>query len=302
MRRAAGRLAALTALAALATLAGEGVSARAAGGAAGAAPAKGSAPQRICSVSLMGDELLFLLVSPARVVCVSTFADDAEVSNVAGRYPATVPRLVARTEPVLATRPELVVAAPWNDRAFLAGLKGLGLRSLTLDAAKDFEGIERTLLTLGRAVGAEDAARARIAEMHARLAGLERALARAEPLTRPRVLSLSHLVVAGSGTTVDALIRRAGGINAAAAAGVEGHRKLSSEEILALDPDVLLLGQGLDSDASKVLRAYPQLEATRAAKSGRVILLPPRLLTTVSPFLVEGAEQLARKLHPEAFR
>ena len=274
----------------------------AAAGAAGAAPpAKAAVPQRICSVSLMGDELLFLLVPPERVVCVSTFADDAEVSNVAGRYPATAPRLVARTEPVIATRPDLIVAAPWNDRAFLAGLKALGVRSLTLDGAEDFEGIERTLLALGKAVGAEDAARARAAELRARLLGLERRLARAEPLTRPRVLSLSHLVVAGNGTTVDALIRRAGAVNAAAAAGIEGHRKLSAEQILALDPDVLLLGQGLDTDAVSVLRAYPQLEATRAAKSGRVILLPPRLLTTVSPFLVEGAEQLARKLHPEAF-
>ncbi len=296
MRRGAVRLVALAALAV----------AGAAGAAADAAPApaggggKGAIPQRICSVSLMGDELLFLLVPPERVVCVSSFADDAEVSNVAGRYPAPVPRLVARTEPVLATRPDLIVAAPWNDRAFLSGMKALGVRSLTLDAARDFEGIERTLLALGKAVGADEAARARAAELRARLLGLERALSRAQPLTRPRVLSLSHLVVAGSGTTVDALIRRAGGVNAAAA--IEGHRKLSAEQILALDPDVLLLGQGLDTDAARVLRAYPQLEATRAAKTGRVILLPPRLLTTVTPFLVEGAEQLARKLHPEAFR
>ncbi|MCU0223299.1 MAG: ABC transporter substrate-binding protein [Acidobacteria bacterium] len=296
MHRGALRLVALAALAVVG----------ATGAAAGAAPApaggggKGAIPQRICSVSLMGDELLFLLVPPERVVCVSSFADDAEASNVAGRYPASVPRLVARTEPVLAARPDLIVAAPWNDRAFLSGMKALGVRSLTLDAAEDFEGIERTLLALGKAVGADEAARARAAELRARLLGLERALSRAQPLVRPRVLSLSHLVVAGSGTTVDALIRRAGGVNAAAA--IEGHRKLSAEQILALDPDVLLLGQGLDTDAVRVLRAYPQLEATRAAKTGRVILLPPRLLTTVTPFLVEGAEQLARKLHPEAFR
>ena len=298
-----GRLAALLGvLIAGAAMAAPGAAAGAAAGAAGTAPSrKAAVPQRICSVSLMGDELLFLLVPPERVACVSTFADDVEASNVAGRYPASVPRLVARTEPVIATRPDLIVAAPWNDRSFLAGLKALGLRSLTLDAAEDFDGIERTLLALGKAVGAEEQARARAAELRARLAGLERALSRAEPLKRPRVLSLSHLVVAGSGTTVDALIRHAGAVNAAAAAGIAGHRKLSTEQILALDPDVLLLGQGLDTDAASVLRAYPQLGATRAAKSGRVILLPPRLLTTVSPFLVEGAEQLARKLHPEAF-
>jgi len=272
--------------------------------AASAAPPAAPAPQRICSVSLAGDEMLFLLVPPARVVCVSSFADDREASNVAGRYPATIPRLVARTEPVIATRPDLIVAAPWNDRAFLTGLAALGVPSVTIEPAEDFAGIERALVALGRALGPEAEAKARdqAAAMDARLAALDRALAAVPEAKRPRVLSLSHLVVAGSGTTVDALIRRAGGVNAAAAAGIEGHRKLPTEQILALDPDVLLLGQGLDIDAAAVLRAYPQLEATRAAKGGRVILLPPKLLTTVTPYLVEGAEQLARQLHPEAFR
>lgn len=259
-------------------------------------------PRRICSVSLAGDELLALLVPFERVVCVSSFADDPEVSNVAGRYPESVPRLVARTEPVIAARPDLIVAAPWNDRAFLESLAALGVPAVTIDSGHDFAGIARAVEALGQAVGADAAAERCVAEMNARLAALDRALAVVPDDRRPRVLSLSHLVVAGSGTTVDALIRRAGGRNAAAEAGIEGHRKLSGEQILALDPDLLLLGQGLDADASAVLRAYPQLEATRAAKSGRVLRLPPRLLTTVTPHLVDGAEQLARQLHPEAFR
>jgi iron complex transport system substrate-binding protein len=268
------------------------------------APPPAPVPQRICSVSLAGDEMLFQLVPAGRVACVSSFADDAEVSNVAGRFPAAIPRLVARTEPVIATRPDLVVAAPWNDRGFLSGLASLGVPSVTIAPAEDFAGIERALVELGRALGPEAEARARgeAAAMNARLAALDRALAAVPAAKRPRVLSLSHLVVAGSGTTVDALIRRAGGVNAAAAAGIEGHRKLAAEQILALDPDVLLLGQGLDTDAAAVLRAYPLLEATRAARGGHVILLSPRLLTTVTPYLVEGAEQLARQLHPEAFR
>jgi len=290
IRPAAHPAAALTLLAAV-------LSAPAARGENGTPP-----PQRICSVSLAGDELLFLLVPAERVACVSSFADDAEVSNVAGRYPASVPRLVARTEPVIATRPDLIVAAPWNDRSFLESLEALGVPSVTIDSGDDFAGIARAVQELGRAVGAEGAAQRCVADMQERLAALDRAIAGVPGDRRPRVLSLSHLVVAGSRTTVDALIRRAGGRNAAAEAGIEGHRKLSSEQILAIDPDVLLLGQGLDADRSAVLRANPQLEAIRAAKSGRILLLPPRLLTTVTPFLVEGAEQLARQLHPEAFR
>ncbi|MBP7146509.1 MAG: ABC transporter substrate-binding protein [Acidobacteria bacterium] len=260
------------------------------------APAAGP-PRRICSVSLAGDELLHLLVPPERVACVSSFVDDREVSNVAGVYPPGVPRLTARIEPVLAARPDLVLAAPWNDAAFLDLLRRTGVRSVLLPAPSDFAGIRAQVIDLGRELGAPERAAEVAAEMDRTLGAVDRALAGLPDGSRPRVLSLAHLVVAGSGTTVDALITRAGGRNAAAE--ISGHRQLSIERILAFDPDVLLLVHGLDP--GQALEAYPLLRTTRAAREGRVIVMPARAVTTVTPFLARAADELARRLHPERF-
>ena len=70
------------------------------------------------------------------------------------------------------------------------------------------------------------------------------------------------------------------------------------EAILGLDPDVLLLGFEPNASLEDVLDAYPHLASLRAVREGHVVLLPPRELTTVSPFLVDSAEELAERLHP----
>ncbi len=256
-------------------------------------------PQRICSLSLAGDELLVLLVPPERLVCVSTFADDPELSNVAGRVPKTVPRLVGRIEPVLARQPDLVVVAPWNDASFVDLLGRSGVPTYVLPEADTFAEIRAALLDLGRRVGAESRAAEAASALDGRLAALDARLAGLGH--RPRVLSFSRLIVAGAGTTADALIARAGGVNAAAEIGLRGHKQVPLERIIALDPDWLLLGFDPGEDADTLLDAYPLLRATRAAREGRVVVLSPRLLTAVSPFLVEGAESLARTLHPGRF-
>jgi iron complex transport system substrate-binding protein len=254
-------------------------------------------PRRICSVSLAGDELLALLVPRERVVCVSSLVDDPVMSNAAGHFPESVPRLGARIEPVLAQRPDLVVAAPWNRGGFLELLERSSVRALVLEPVVDFEDIRREVLRVGQATGAGERAARIVSRLDARLAALDRRLTGLGH--RPRVLSFSHMIVAGEGTTVDTLIRRAGGRNAAREAELQGHAKVSMEQLLTLDPDVLLLGFDSEGSPERLFEAYPHLSALRAVRADRVIVLPPRKLTTVTPHLVEGVEALARALHPE---
>lgn len=261
------------------------------------APALGAPPQRICSLSLAGDELLTLIASPARVICVSRLADDPLVSNVVGRYPPAVARLAAQIEPVLGARPDLVVVAPWNDPAFVELVRRAEVPTFTLPDAESFEDIAAAVLELGRRIGSLEQAQSVVAAMNRRLEALDRRVA--TTAARPRVLSFSHLIVAGAGTTFDALVRRAGGRNAAAEMGVVGHQQVPLERILLADPDWLVLGFDPGEKPEAVLAAYPLLGTTRAAKEGRVVVMSPKTLTTVTPFLVDGAEALARTLHPE---
>ena len=230
----------------------------------------------------------------------SSLVDDPVMSNAAGHFGDTIPRLGARIEPVLSQRPDLVVAAPWNRGGFLQLLERASVRTLVLEPVVGFDDIRREVLRLGRATGAEQRAAEAVARLDARLAEIDRRVG--DVPDRPRVLSFSHMIVAGRNTTVDTLIRRAGGRNAAREAGLSGHAKVSMEHLLTLDPDVLLLGFDPEGSPDRLFEAYPHLSALRAVREDRVIVLPPRELTTVTPHLVEGVEALARVLHPARMR
>ena len=82
----------------------------------------------------------------------------------------------------------------------------------------DLAGIMETIRGVGAAVGEEAAAERVVAEMERRLAAVA---SRRAGRPRPRVLSYSGGFTAGRGTSFDDIVRRAGGINEAAARGID---------------------------------------------------------------------------------
>src|SRR5262245_12611990 len=102
-----------------------------------------------------------------------------------------------------------------------------------------------------------------------------RALAeRLDPIeNRPRVLYWgSHGYTAGRLTSVDDLITHAGGENLAATYGIIGSAQLSAEQVLAMNPQVIVT-DSLDHDAPRGLPAtllHPAIQGTAAVQHGRV--------------------------------
>jgi len=255
---------------------------------AGAAP-----PQRVASLNLTSDELLAEMI-PARLVAVTRWADDAEMSNVAGRVPPGAERLPrADIERLVALRPDLVVVSEYTDADFLRLLEKSGLRFHRMSGLSSLAGIRAAILDLGRAVGADEAA-ARLAARHdAVLAELARRVAGAP---RPRVLYWADPHTAGSGTSFGAIIEAAGGVNVAAEMGLSGIVPLPGERAFAAAPDVFLVTAG--SGAAAALRRHPLLSRTRAVREGRIVEMPNRLLVALSDHAADACWWLGARLHP----
>jgi iron complex transport system substrate-binding protein len=265
---------------------------------AGEPPTQGP-PRRIASLTLASDEVLAQL-APDRVVAVTYLVDDPDISSAAGVYPASVPRLREKdVERLLALRPDLVCVASYNDADFLEVVRRAGVLTHRNESFGTITDIEANIRSLGERVGAAGRAEQLIADMRRRLAAVA---ARVNGVTdRPRVLYWSGGRTAGEGTTIDEMIRRAGGRNAVAEANVWGSAALSPERVLAIDPDVVLLSRWKAYDADNRIDNQPALRGLRAVRQGRVIAIDARCLTTLSHAIVEGAERLAQALHPERF-
>jgi iron complex transport system substrate-binding protein len=256
--------------------------------------AAGDPPLRVASLNLTSDELLVEMLPPERLVAVTRWADDADMSNVAGRVPAAAVRLPrADLERLVALRPDLVVVSEYTDADFLRLLEKSGLRHHRMSGLDSLPGIRAAVVDLGRAVGAPDAAARLASRFDAVLAELARRLA-GEP--RPRVLYWGDPHTAGAGTAIGSLVEAAGATNVGRELGLRGIVPLAGEKAFAADPDAFLVTKG--SGAAAALRRHPLLSRTRAVRAGRVIEMPNHLLVALSNRAADAAWWLASRVHP----
>lgn len=121
---------------------------------------------------------------------------------------------------------------------------------------------------------------------------------------RPRLLAYSpEGWTAGAETIFHEMVVLAGGRNLGAEADIIGHQKISLETVVLLNPEIMILSatQPESPEFEKTIQTQPALKEVSAIKEKRVYFLQEKHLTTVSHFIVEAVENLARLLHPESF-
>jgi iron complex transport system substrate-binding protein len=258
-------------------------------------------PERIVSVTLATDEILLALVEPPRLLGVTYLAVDDRLSNMT-REAAAVPHIVrADAEQIISLQPDLVFVASYLRGEFIRLLQAAGLVLFQFHEYGSIAEIQQNIRLIGQVVGEEARAEALVAAMRARLHALA---ARLGPVgERPRVLFWgAHGYTAGRLTSLDDLITYAGGENLAATYGIIGPAHLSAEQVLAMNPHVILSGS-LDQSAQRGMPPalmHPALQGTDAVRQGRVYTIASRYLVTISQFIVDGVEEFARLLHGAA--
>lgn len=262
--------------------------------------AQSGSPTRVASLTLGTDELLSELIPPERVVCVTYLADDREISNVPNWYPRQVARLRdTDLERIIGLNPDLVCVAPYNSADFLKVLERSGLPVYRNDAFHSMDQIEGGIIDLGKRLGESDRAQQLVARIRDRRRKLAEQLSAV--VQKPRVLFWSAGFTAGRLTTIDDIIREAGGINVAVERNLHGSAEISPEIVIAANPDFVLLSRWSADEREGHIAKHPLLRNLPAVREKRVIVIEGRYLTNVSHFVVEGAERLARRLHPDRF-
>jgi iron complex transport system substrate-binding protein len=255
-------------------------------------------PTRIVSVTLATDEILLALVEPQRLLGVTYLAVDERLSNMTQEAVAVPHKVRADPEQIISLQPDLVFVASFLRGEFIRLLQAAGLALFQFQEYDSIAEIQQNIRLIGQVVGEEARAEALVAEMQARLQALAEQL---RPIgERPRVLYWgSHGYTAGRMTSMDDLITYAGGENLAATYGLIGPANLSAEQVLAMNPQVIISGsldQGAQRGIAPVL-LHPALQSTDAVQQGRVYTIPSRYLVTISQFIVNGVEVFARMLH-----
>src|SRR4030042_778718 len=249
-------------------------------------------PQRIISLAPSNTEILCALGLGERIVGVTDYCDyppEALNKTKVGGYANP------DAEKIVALNSDLVLVAHGTPMDVINNLVGLGLTVFGIKTT-DLDDLLNDVRRIGEITDTEAEAQALTFEMESRIQAVANQTDELEQ--RPRVFYIvwhDPLWTAGSGTFINELIEKSGGVNIFQ--NVTGYPTISIEEVIARDPEIIITSEWSYEWAINA----SELASTNASQTGRIYTCEDDLVQRPGPRLIDGLEWFAHFIHPEIF-
>ncbi len=252
---------------------------------------------RIVSLAPNLTEIVYSIGAGDRLVGDTSFCDyPPEAKNITKVGDTMHPSI----ERIIALRPQLVLVSTASQlEAFTRQLDQQNIAVYVTNPHSLAE-VFRSIETLGDLLGQHDQATKLATELRARAAKVDDAIKQAKPIRVFYQVSDQPLYTIGRDSYLTDLVRRAGGISVTADVPTAFPR-FSDEDALASKPEAIILPTG-GSMGNANSTVAPALKTSPAVLNNRVYKINEDHLQRPGPRLVDGLEEMARALHPEAFK
>ena len=251
-----------------------------------------SEPMHIISLAPSITETLYFIGALDKVVGITKW--DNYPNNVQeGR--TIVGDMEPNIEIIASLKPDLIIGLKYHFK-YIDQLKKIA--PVIIVEPQSVEEIYEAVELLGNVTNKEDQAQKAIIEMEEKINSIQEKVKNKE---KPRVLYIvwwDPLITTGNGTFIGELITLGGGENIFA--DTQGWPQVSVEEVIGRNPEIIILPPSAGITANELCDS--PLANTDAVKNGRVYTLSSDdIVARQSPRVVEGLEEIARFLHPDAF-
>lgn len=255
--------------------------------------------KRIISLAPSVTETIYALGAQDRLVA------DTDVCN----YPPAAQKLAKiggpftpNLEIIVSLKPDLVVAAAnsGNRKETVDSLDLLHVPTYATNA-KTVDDVLSSIVKLGDVLGVGEQGRTLSDSLRARLLDLHRRL---ENITPTRVLFVvwqEPLISIGQETYIADALRRAGAESVISTK--QDWPRVSWEEVVHLQPAYLVFASAHPEEITATLngmRNLPGWRDLKAVEENKIVIVSDAI-NLPAPRLVDAIEELARRLHPEAF-
>lgn len=259
-------------------------------------------PQRILSATLATDHILSELITPNRLVAVSSYVDYPSLSSIVDFYDKSISRTQGEIESMLALQPDLVFVASYSNPETVRYLLRSGVVIVRLSEFNSFQDIFNNINIVAAVTDTQPKADLVIQQVQTRIEAIQQQI---QGRAKPRVLyyDMNGYSVGGN-SLMDESITLSGGVNVAKGMIPDGEHKISEELAISLQPDVIVMnqwvfnqGQG-DASPAQILMSKKAWQNVPAVKNNRVYSVPGTWLRSVSQHRIKGVEAVAKLLHP----
>lgn len=253
-------------------------------------------PQKIVSLSPATTEILFALDQGDKVVGRTKYCDYPEaalaVTDIGSFNSPTLEKIIELT-------PDIVVASDFVSDDIKQQLEATGAKVITFNAA-NIDGVLANIVQAGEVTNANDKATEIVEKMQAdRKVLMDQA--KTAKTQKSVFIDIGKFYSPGPGSTLDSMITDLNAVNIAAD-GTEQWPQLSTEEIIADNPDVYISLYTKPED----VKATPGFDKINAIINNQLVYfeyLTPEsdMIQRPGPRIIEGMALIAESIYPDIF-
>ena len=258
---------------------------------------------RIISLSMAGDEILYDMIDRDRVVAFRGKANNNEMTSILYNKLDKFEKVEDNVERMIELEPDIVIAADWLKSEIRMQLEDAGVNVYIYKTPFTYEEIQNLIRELAKLLEEERRGEEIIKSMDDRLDVLQEKIKKSLK-NSPRVLEYSHYEgTNGKGSIFDDMLKKIYAINLASEIGIGRFAKISKEVVIDLNPDIIFVPVWNASDLSenqkflqflKTDKSYADLSAV---KSDKLYIIPGKYLYIYSHYIVEGIENMAKSVY-----
>ena len=266
-------------------------------------------PKRIVSYSISTDEILLALVEPQRIAALSRLVDDPGVSSIVKEAKQIPNRVQGNSlEGVLAFKPDLVIIPDFHPPEMLQSARELGLKVYIYKTPSDIQGVKRSIRQIAALTGEKEKGEALVAQMEERIGRVQKRLEAVPQERRRRVIQLrSEGAFYAPDNSFGDVCRHAGVSDATLELKYPSAMEITQEKVVELNPDIIFVPDwdydgkhNPDGEKQKILN-NPSYRGMKAVQQGKVYTISGALVLTVSQYIADAVEGVAKMSYPEVF-
>lgn len=257
--------------------------------------------RRILAISPALQEIVMALAQPEQIVAVSPSSKNSPIPEIA-QAAQKVKREVSEhpsTEEIVSLQPDIVLIPVVFSRDQADILTDMKLNVVPLGIPNGYEELKARILLIAETLGLPGKGRELTGKMDQKLALIQE---KNKGIQKPKLV-IAYSINGAFGRkngSFDNICKKAGAINGGGVVNLKQGEHLSKEQVVQLDPDVILCALSLqDSKIHQDILHDPAFQNIKAVKNRQVFLIEDRHLSSVTQSFVDAVEAVSQLVYPE---
>lgn len=264
-------------------------------------PTKQEKYSRVLAISPALEEIALALLEPENIIAVTDYSRSSPnklIATKASKVKNTITEKPS-TEAIIALKPDIVLIPIVFTKAQADTLADCGFHVLPLDVPEGYEAIKQRISFIAKELCVEKQGQQLTEAMDKHMNETKKRL---EKVKSPKVVAGYSIngVFGRKNGSFDNICKEAKAINGAGLFGLQRGEYLSKEQIIKLDPDVIICSAAsVKSKLYKDVLEDPAFKEIKAIKNRRVVIAEDRYMSSSTQYFVKAVDHLSKLIYPE---